>query len=372
LRLAEYRISLFLNMHNNSKAWFIVGIMAVAIKIVAAFPPVVERYYSNGLYQYISAVQRLLLGWAPFSLGDCLYAAAILYLLVKLMKFIKIIFKREASRRFWLNGLKWLLFHGLAVYVLFNILWGLNYNRLGIGNQLNLEMKEYTSNDLATVMQVIIQRLHQNDSVGRKERSLYANPDSLFEKAIEAYRLSPGQLNWLRYSNPSLKPSLFGTLGNYLGYTGYYNPFSGEAQVNTKVPLFVQPFTTCHEIGHQLGYAKENEANFAGYLSAKSSDKAAVRYSLYFDLYNYGIRELFNRDSVKAKGLHAQLSKTVKEDFAELKRFNIRYQNPIEPYIRKIYGRYLMANEQPAGMQSYNEVMAFLIGYYKKYGAFAL
>ncbi len=67
---------------------------------------------------------------------------------------------------------------------------------------------------------------------------------------------------------------MYSYLGNYLGFTGYYNPFTGEAQVNTTVPLFVQPFTTCHEIGHQLGYAKENEANFAGYLAAKSSPDA--------------------------------------------------------------------------------------------------
>jgi Protein of unknown function (DUF3810) len=372
LRLTERGISLFLNMHRNNKAWFIVGMMVVAIKVFAEFPLMVERYYSNGLYPHIATSQRFLLGWIPFSIGDCLYAGAIVYLLFKLVRVVTTIVKRQANRRFWLNGIKWVSFYGLLVYVVFNVLWGLNYNRLGIGKQLNLEMKTYTSNDLAAVIQVMIQRLHQNDSAGRKERRFYANPDSLFETAIAAYELMPGQPNWLRYHSKSLKPSLFGKLGNYLGYTGYYNPFSGEAQVNTYVPLFIQPFTTCHEIGHQLGYAKENEANFAGYLSAKSSDKAAVRYSLYFDLYNYGIRELFVRDSVKAKGLHAHLFKTVKEDFAENKRFNIRYQNPVEPYIRKIYGQYLMANEQPAGMQSYSEVMAFLIGYYKKYGASAL
>jgi len=55
--------------------------------------------------------------------------------------------------------------------------------------------------------------------------------------------------------------------------------------VNTTTPVFTQPFTTCHEIGHQLGYAKENEANFAGYLSARSSRDPAFLYSVYFDLY---------------------------------------------------------------------------------------
>ena len=80
-------------------------------------------------------------------------------------------------------------------------------------------------------------------------------------------------------------------------------PTPTPSAANTTVPLFVQPFTTCHEIGHQLGYAKENEANFAGYLSAKSSQSALFRYSVYFDLYSYSRYYLYAQDSVAAKKL---------------------------------------------------------------------
>ena len=36
--------------------------------------------------------------------------------------------------------------------------------------------------------------------------------------------------------------------------------------------------------------------------------------------------------------------------------------------INKIYGNYLKANQQPQGLMSYNEVIAWLIAYSKKYG----
>ncbi|HMC87247.1 MAG TPA: DUF3810 family protein, partial [Chitinophagaceae bacterium] len=62
----------------------------------------------------------------------------------------------------------------------------------------------------------------------------------------------------------------------------------------------------------------------------------------------------------------------VKKDIIALRRFYNAYENPVEPYIRILYSQYLRANEQPSGMQSYNEVMAFLIAYYKKYGEEAL
>ena len=94
-----------------------------------------------------------------------------------------------------------------------------------------------------------------------------------------AYRYAAREHPALLYFYPSVKFSFYGYLANYLGFSGYYNPFTGEAQVNTTVPRFVQPFTTCHEIGHQLGYAKEKEANFCGFLATKSSPDPAFRYS---------------------------------------------------------------------------------------------
>src|SRR6185369_11733527 len=94
----------------------------------------------------------------------------------------------------------------------------------------------------------------------------------LFNTAVAAYSNTCLENEFLDYRSSSIKPSMIGYIGNYLGFSGYYNPFSGEAQVNTTVPSYIKPFTTCHEIGHQLGYAKENEANFAGFLSAKSSN----------------------------------------------------------------------------------------------------
>ena len=137
------------------------------------------------------------------------------------------------------------------------------------------------------VMEVMVIRLNALDSLAKMERPSLARKRTLFAGAFGAYENLAKETPLIKYSFRSVKPSLFSYLGNYLGYTGYYNPFTGEAQVNTTTPLFVQPFTTCHEIGHQLGYAKENEANFAGFLAARYSDNPAFRYSMYFDMYAY-------------------------------------------------------------------------------------
>lgn len=347
-------------------------VLAAAIKIFAVFPFAVERYYSNGIYIVISKIQRILFGWIPFSMGDVLYATAGIYLLVKLVKFIQAIFKKKTGKMFWKNGLQWIFFWGITVYALFNLCWGLNYNRLGTAYQMQLQMKAYTDEELTTVLKIILKRLNETNAPGLQTRYRYLKKQALFTEAYTSYQQAEKQYPQLDYTTKSAKPSLFSYLGDYMGYTGYYNPFTGEAQVNTTVPVFVQPFTTCHEIGHLLGYAKENEANFAGYLSAKSSADPAFRYSVYFDLYAYGIRELYFKDSATVIALNKNLPVQVKKDVEELRIFFDRYQNPLEPYIRKLYGQYLKANEQPSGMRSYSEVMAFLVAYYKKYGEEAL
>ncbi|MEO6313960.1 MAG: DUF3810 domain-containing protein [Chitinophagaceae bacterium] len=359
-------------MHTKKRAWVTILLLVAAIKIFSLFPAAVEQYYSNGFYPVISGLLRFLFGWLPFSVGDILYAVTAVYLIVHLVIALRLIFKKQAGRFFWWNSLRRLAFYSLLVYVVFNVCWGLNYNRLGTAYQMQLQLKTYSTEELATVMAVVVDRLDSTNTKAFAGRRAYSSKKMLFHEAANSYRAAEKKYTQLSYSIRSVKPSLFSYLGDYLGYTGYYNPFTGEAQVNTTVPVFVQPFTTCHEMGHQLGYAKENEANFAGYLSGKSSLDPLFRYSVYFDLYNYGIRELFGRDSLLAIALNSRKPVQVKKDNLALQAFYARFENPVEPYIKTLYGQYLRANEQPSGMLSYNEVMAFMVAYYKKYGAAAL
>jgi hypothetical protein len=359
-------------MWRKKTAWLVLIGLAIIIKTFSFFPDAVEKYYASGIYPVISQIQRILFGWLPFSVGDLLYGAVVIWLLYKVYHTTRRIVKRQTTRKYWFNALQQTAFVVLLVYVLFNLLWGLNYNRRGVAYQLGLKVERYSKDDLVQLMQQIVKRLNTLNAQSHADRSMLKRKKYLFEGAVKAYEQLARNEADFRYSFRSVKPSLYSYLGNYLGYTGYYNPFSGEAQVNTTVPLFVQPFTTCHEIGHQLGYAKENEANFAGYLSAKNSQNASFRYSVYFDLYAYSRYYLYAQDSVIARQLDAQLQTGIKDDYRTLRKFVIKYRNPVEVLIDNLYGQYLKANEQPSGKLTYNEVVAWLIAYYKKFGKDAI
>jgi hypothetical protein len=357
----------------KSWSWVLLIVATILIKWASLYPGFVERNYTYGIYPLISRVQRFLFGWLPISIGDLFYAFLVLVILFRTFRFFRLLFQKKLNRKSFASALQQGIFLTLFVYVFFNLLWGLNYNRTGIASQLNLRVKSYTVADLDTLTRVIQGRLNdyavlvteeQRDSLNKK-RSLFSESSMAYEHAVVQYP-------FLKYPSRSIKPSLFSYLGNYLGFQGYYNPFSGEAQVNTTIPRFLEPFVTTHEIAHQLGYAKENEANFVAFLACRSFPSAAFKYSMYFDMYNYASGELRRRDTALAKGFQAKLHPQVINDIKEFRDFYVRYKNPVEPIITWGYGHYLKANNQPAGKQTYNEVVAWLIAYYKKYGVEAL
>ena len=74
------------------------------------------------------------------------------------------------------------------------------------------------------------------------------------------------------------------------------------------------------------------------------------------------------RDTALARALHARLPVVARNDLKALRAFYKSYENPFEPVIRLLYGQYLKANEQPQGILSYDEVVAWVIAYYRKYG----
>lgn len=357
----------------KSWSWVLLILLTILIKWASWYPEWVENNYTYGVYPVITKVQRVLFGWIPFSIGDLFYGFLVLVVVFRSFRFFRLLFQKKLTRGYFVMALQQAIFFFLFVYVFFNLLWGLNYNRKGISHQLGIEVKKYSLADLDTLTTIIQGRLNsyaaivtdeQRDSVKRKK--------DLFRESYLAYQDAAKKFSFLAYHPASVKPSLFSYLGNYLGFQGYYNPFSGEGQVNTTIPRFLEPFVTAHEIAHQLGYGKENEANFVAFLACKEYRSPAFQYSMYFDIYNYAAGEVYRRDSTLFRSFQQKLHPQVTMDIRELRSFYKKYKNPIEPVITWSYGHFLKANNQPGGKQTYNEVVAWLIAYYKKFGIEAI
>jgi len=346
----------------------ILFVLAVVTRWYSSNPIRVEQGYSTGFYGGIAAALRVFFGWLPFSIGDILYGLAGIWAIWKVARLIKAIYKRKVTRESFIRGCLKFTAILLLVYIVFNVFWGINYNRKGIAYQLGLKMDKYSLDDLKNINDLLITKVNVAKQSLISSRAAYPASKDLFAAVQDNYNAIDSIYPFLKYDHRSLKPSIWGWLGNYVGFTGYYNPFTGEAQVNTTVPKFLQPFTACHEVAHQLGYAKEMEANFVGYLAASASRDTLFQYSVYLDLFLYSNRNLRQVDSASAQFYSKQLLPGIKNDIQEWREFNRRHRNPIEPIIRWMYGKYLESNQQPQGVFSYDEVTSFLIAYYKKFG----
>ena len=357
---------------NHKKNWWgllPVVLVAMVIHFFTSNTVQVEKYYATGIYPGISTVLKYLFGWLPFSIGDILYGAAVLWLIFKIKEYVLAIFKRKITRLSFMWGIYKTINLILVIYIAFNLFWGINYNRIGIAAQLGLAVKKYSTPDLLIIDSLLLIKVNQSKKALPGKPKPIASASQLKEQTIANYQNIATKYPFLTYQPASIKPSMWGWLGNYLGFSGYYNPFTGEAQVNTTIPAFLQPFVFCHETAHQLGYAKENEANFVGYLTASASKDTSFQYSVYLDLFLYAQRNLYRSDSVSVKYFAKKLLPAVKKDLDDWRKFNDRHRNPIEPMVAWMYGNYLKNNQQPTGVQSYDEVLGLLIAYYKKFGS---
>lgn len=335
----------------------------VLIRWLARYPEWVEEHYSLGLYPHISGFFRRLYGWIPFSVGDLLYGfllSGILWVVYQHGRRLRTHF-RESLRN---------LLAGLAVlHLTFYLLWGLNYFRQPLSERMGLE-EAYDEAALLELVSTLIQEvnaLQEQLTGGRTEQVVIPyDREDILNRTLEAYRVYGSAEPAFRYIHPSLKPSLISLGLSYMGYGGYLNPFTGEAQVNARLPLFRFPVVCAHEVGHQLGYSAENETNFIGYLLTRSQDDPYMQYSAAAYALGYCLAEVRRRDPTLAKSLVKELNAGVLANYAELRTFWESYQNPMEPVFKAIFNQYLEANLQKDGIRSYNRVVGLMIGYHKK------
>lgn len=320
-----------------------------------------EEYYSHGLYPVLSKVMRYSLGIVPFSLGDFLYGSFILLAIAWLVKRIS---QRFRNPKIWIpNALATLS----IIYFCFHLFWGFNYYRLPLHQSLGIE-NDYTTEKLIKLTETLIDRsndihleLVDNDSL--KVEYDYTKQE-LFEITLEGYDNIQKDYPELSYNGEALKRSLYSLPLTYMGFNGYLNPLTNEAQVNTIIIPYKIPTTASHEVGHQLGFAKENEANFIACLVTMNHPNKHFRYSGYTFALSYCLSELYRRDRKKAEELLKKINPGIIANYREVDEFWLKHQNPFEPIFKATYNRYLIVNNQSDGMKSYSYVVALLVNYF--------
>ncbi len=343
-------------------------IQIITIKILSFFPEFIEEYYSNGLYLWISKISRIVCGSFNFSIGDIIY----LILIVILIRYIfinrKTIFSWKSWKTEWKSKMLTVLSFVSVFYFFFNFLWGLNYHRVPLYEKMNLD-KEYTMEELIVFTKKMIVKTNEIHSQIEKNDSLkIANPyniETIYGKTQNGYDKLGKQYASFKYENPSIKKSLVSLPLTYMGFGGYLNPFTNEAQVNYKIPKYNFPTTVCHEMAHQIGYASESEANFIGYLASINNEDIYFKYSGYSYALKYCLGSIEKFEEGKSKELWPLIHPGILKNFQESQDFWDSYQTPIDTFFHYFYDHFLKANQQKDGLEGYSKFVGLMMGYYK-------
>ncbi|WP_431122235.1 DUF3810 domain-containing protein [Flagellimonas flava] len=337
----------------------------ILVKWIGSYPNLVERYYSEGIYPPISRFLRLLFGWIPFSFGDLLYLTLIVLAIRYLYR------NRKNIRQKPLLFLKDIAVVLSIVYFAFHLLWGMNYYRQPITWKLGIE-REYTQEQLVNFTQYLIDQSNhfQEQITGDSITAVKVPYDrkEVFDMTQKGYDQLKNEYPYLEYKSKSIKSSIFSIPLSYMGYGGYLNPFSNEAQVNGITPIYRMPTVSGHEIGHQLGYSAEDATNFIGFLVSAKNEDSYLKYTAYSHALGYCLSDLARKDEDTFKQLIAGLNPGVKKNYKEVRDFWERYENPLEPVFKSIFNTFLKVNNQEEGIESYNSVVGLLISYHHKYG----
>ncbi|RKR07109.1 uncharacterized protein DUF3810 [Maribacter vaceletii] len=335
----------------------------IAVKWLGSHPEIIEKYYSNWLYPILSSFFRTLFGWVPFSIGDIIYFSLLAIGLGYIYTNRK--YLRKNLKVFFINCIMILS----IVYFTFHLLWGLNYYREPIAKKFHLK-EDYTQEELIVLTKKLIAKTNATQlQITKDATTPVTSPytkEEIFSKTLEGYDQLNKKYPFLSYQKPSIKKSLFSTGLTYMGYGGYLNPFTNEAQVNALLPKFRFPVVAGHEIGHQIGYSAENETNFIGYLVTVRNSDIYFKYSAYAYALGYCLNDINKKDPELVKQLLDELNPGVRKNYKQMADFWDTYENPLEPIFKTIYNSFLKANNQTKGIQSYNAVVSLMISYHKK------
>lgn len=337
-------------------------IQVIFLKVVAIFPEMVERFYSNGLYVWISKISRTVLGRIPFSIGDILYGIVILYLLIRLWQ----------TRKLWRTNWKDQVLKTLSIvsigYFLFHLLWALNYYRVPLFEKMSIQ-REYTEADLIAFTQKLIIKTNEVQfQITKNKRTKVTVPysqETIFKMTQNGYNQLAKEYSFFKYEIPSQKKSLLSLPLTYMGFGGYLNPFTNEAQVNDKLPMYGFPNVICHEMAHQIGYGSESECNFIGFLACIKNDDLYFQYSAYATALRYCMHNIGMKNEAKFEVLKKQIHPGILANYDESDTFWKQYDTFIDKGFHAFYDQFLKMNQQQDGLESYSKYVDLLVNYYK-------
>ncbi len=346
--------------------WLLLFPLALLMKeLAAANSPFVEEYYSMGIYPVISQAINFLFGWMPFSAAEfLLYFSVIGIAAYIITQLILLALKKERILRLFklLTHLAMIISIGYFVFICF---WGLNYYRQPLATTLAYKVAPRSVAELNKLCVALADATNEvrtglaEDEHGvvalrEGKRAMLKSIPSAYEKLSEQYPLFGA-----KYGPP--KPVWQSHRMSYTETQGIFIPFTIEPNVNVEIPDAFLASTAAHEVAHQYGFAREDEANFVGYLACMASGNGEMEYSGLLLALTTSMNALYGYDADAYWGIYETYSDGVKRDLNAYNRYWKQFEGPVAETSTRMNNAYLKSNKQADGVNSYGRMVDLLL-----------
>lgn len=348
--------------------FFGIFLLSLGIELTAILSPRFADWFQTTVGAFVRACLAHLTSWIPFSLAELLlYLAPVLVVLIAVCAYRH----HCDSWRECLIFLVCILSVASIFFSLFVFSFGTGYRATPLAEKMGIQTADVAVEELADTAQYLVEKVnYAANGVSFEEDGFSLMPYSLSqmnEKLLAAYDTVSEEYSFIQTFNSRIKPVLASKAMSYTHITGVYSYFTGEANLNTYFPDYTLPYTAAHELAHQRGIAREEEANFVAFLVCAASDDAYIQYSAYRNLFEYVASALYYADAEAYFSLLSTLDARV---INELRAYNAFFEPFRDSTASKISDTvndgYLKFHGSREGTASYGLVVDLAVAYLKK------
>lgn len=351
-------------------SFFLFGVaaLALAVLIAAVISAGFADWYNRTAGAFLRTALARLTSWIPFSLAEiAVFCIPIVIVAIGVYGYRR----RCETWRCVFVYLGCILSVCSILFSLFALGFGIGYQTAPLDEKMGLAPTEVTAKTLRETAEKLLDEVNAICSgISYGEDGFSVMPYDLAgmnAALLAAYEPVCEKYPFIQKMESRLKPVLASRAMSYTHITGVYTYFTGEANLNVNFPDYSLCYTGAHELAHQRGIARENEANFVAFLVCSGASDVYLRYCGYLNLLEYVMNALYDADEAAYREVMSKADERVRGEWIAYDRFFDAYRNSaLSDISGAVNDTYLKLNGNEAGTGSYGLVVELAVAYFAK------
>ena len=367
----------FYEKHNQKyekiPVWSMVALIVAALSallyiVICISPEFADFFnrYIGGFFRFIFAQITNIL---PFSLAEAMLILipVILFLIIR-----HVWIYRCNTRKATIVTLLCILSAASIFFSSFVFTFAAGYRGTPLDEKLEIKTEKIDKYDLYNTTVYLIGEINKlSPEIEYDSEGFSVMPYSISDmndKLIDAYGAFAADHGFINNFYSRLKPVLLSEAMSYAHITGIYTYFTGESNINVGFPDYTIPYTAAHELAHQRGIAREDEANMIAFLVSLCSDDVYIRYCAYVNMYEYMANALYKADKDLFSHTYRMLNSSVRCEQAAYSAFFEKYSESVTSQVSGTVNDIYLQSQGTEGAKSYGMVVDLTVAYLKNLG----